>query len=162
AFNNKISAIGASHLRRAHHASWWRSARRRASRYDGRVRLSFVRVTLAVTPALAIVGCSLTTDLDALHSSDSTRSDASALVEAGPAGRDGGLPTLAPSADASTTAYFAEVTADAPVAWFRFEETAGAAAADARGGPSGTYASQGIDYARPGVFAGSRAIHLDG
>lgn len=73
------------------------------------------------------------------------------------ASSDGG--PSAPSADGAS-AYVAAVTADAPLAWYRFEEAGGTVAKDAVGQRDGTYEGT-FSFGELGI-GGSRAVRFDG
>lgn len=133
------------------------------------------RAIVALGVALAIAGCTLLADLGSLmegegpeeRSTDPLAPDSSvADVTSEPP------PDADADADASSgsgvdgsaprSAYEAEVLADGPIAYFRFEEAGGLNAMDDQGGPPARYSATGVIYAAPGGFAGSRGVMLDG
>ena len=125
------------------------------------------RVIAGLVLGAAVSACSLFADLQGL-SSTGNASDAgspSSDVTSGLADSDGPRPeggSDAGDVSASATAYAKAVLSDAPLAWYRSDETAGPAAVDSVGGPSGTYSTKGLTFDHPGATPGGRAVYLDG
>lgn len=92
--------------------------------------------------------------------SDEAQSGAGGSTD--PGGSNTGAPTSSGGATGAADAYRAIVLADGPVAYWRFEESAGATARDEVGDAHhGTYLG-GASLGAPGILAGSSAVLLDG
>lgn len=136
-------------------------------RYDRSMssRAAGMATGIVVALALASGACTLFTDLGGLSEDagpeppDATSPEAAAdgSARADDAGEGGARIDAA-----GRSAYEQAVIADAPSAWFRFEETSGSAARDETGGSDGTYAPSGVELGLAGAMAASRAVRLDG
>lgn len=114
------------------------------------------------TALATLTGCSLVTSLDGLSGGGGAPV---APVDAGEAGIGPGSGPDAGTEDASTASeagpsYAQLVRADAPIAWWRFEESSGTVAHDEIGGHDATYAGAAL-LGVPGIVGG-RGVSLGG
>jgi Concanavalin A-like lectin/glucanases superfamily len=121
-----------------------------------------LRFGLVGLMAATFVGCTLLVDSGGLAGPDKTSlgppdaadaSDGSASERDAGADANDGAPPLHP--------YVQAVVADGPSLYYRLEEASEGPAKDEMGKHPGVYLSGG-DHAVPGVFSGSKALHLSG
>ena len=118
-----------------------------------------IRAGLLALAASTLVACSLLVDSGGLSGGDPPAS-ADAASD-GPGGDDAARARDASEDGPAIHPYVQAVLADAPVLYYRLEETADGAVKDEAGNYPATYLPGGT-HAVPGVFPGSRALRLEG
>jgi hypothetical protein len=103
----------------------------------------------------AAAGCWLTSSFDDLHADAGSLGDANVSDASESEGGDAGSGCL-------SSTYVASVMADAPVAYFRLDETSGSTTAKDSSGTNDAHYKGGITLGVPGVLAGDSAASFDG
>jgi hypothetical protein len=116
------------------------------------------RGVLSIVAIHAGAGCSLFTDLSGF--SGGATDAAPPVADGGPVDAESGAPDGADGAIAST--YAGEVMADAPLAYLRLDEAAGAVAKDASGNGNDATVLGTVTWGVPGAVSAGTAVRFDG